>query len=87
MADSLTEMKGKKATATLPHKKSTTTASIWYIQRECVAAILATLPWAGIDGEKVLKSLLVTFSSFISALDSLGTCEIQVIDSIETCGG
>ena len=82
MAGPLIEMKGKKANATLPHKKS-----IRYIQREGTAAILATLPWAGIDGEKVLKSLLVTFSSFISALDPLGTCKIQVIDSIETCGG
>tara|TARA_B100000524_G_C23502357_1_gene317458 strand:+ start:153 stop:413 length:261 start_codon:yes stop_codon:yes gene_type:complete len=59
VTDSLTEMKGKKATATLPHKKSTTTASIWNIQREGTTA--ATLPWAGIEGEKKIFWLLGTF--------------------------
>ena len=88
MAGPLIEMKGKKATATLPHlphKKSTTTASIRYIQREGTAAILATLPWAGIEGEKKFSLLPGTFSSFISALNPLGTCEIQDIDSVQMC--
>ena len=80
MAGPLIEMKGKKANATLPHKKS-----IRYIQREGTAAILATLPWAGIEGEKKFSSLPGTFSSFISALNPLGTCEIQDIDSVQMC--